>query len=78
MPIDARINNLNEVEKEFLSALFERDSKRRLGCMPQEDESFMNHNYFNCSENNIFDIDIIINTFDTVLMLMILITKQQD
>ena len=46
--------------------------------MPQEDESFMNHNYFNCSENNIFDIDIIINTFDTVLMLMILITKQQD
>ena len=58
MPIDARINNLNEVDKEFLSALFERDSKRRLGCMLQEDESFINHNYFTCSEYNIFDIDI--------------------
>ena len=41
MPIDARINNMNDVEKEFLLALFQMDSKRRLGYMPQEEESFV-------------------------------------
>ena len=50
-------DNLNETEKEFLSALLERDPNKRLGCMPQEEEAIMNHNYFTGSGNNFEPID---------------------
>ena len=43
---------LNEVEKEFLSALLERDPNKRLGCMPQAEEYIMYHNYFSSSGHN--------------------------
>ena len=36
-------DNLNETEKEFLSALLQRDPNKRLGCMPQEEETIINY-----------------------------------
>ena len=49
---------LNEAEKDFLSALLEREPTMRLGCKPQEEECIMNHNYFSDSGNT--------NTFEQI------------
>ena len=49
---------LNEAEKDFLSALLQREPTMRLGCKPQAEEYIKFHNYFTDSGNT--------NTFEPI------------